>query len=143
MKNAGGQVHYTAPTGEDWTFTPSFARIEALGAPQQVVDLLASLFGANAEGDARYLLACLCDQEDPSPVLGWLDEERVDHTGFMPADLQILIARHLMQISLVGAGEALNRSEYQSILDIRSINYELTSPTWTAYMAHVKEIANG
>lgn len=139
----GGVVRYTAPTGEDWTFAPSFARIEALGTPQEVVDLLAGLFSARAGEHARYVLANLCDQDDPLPALGWLDADLVDHPGFLPVELQIVMARYLMQTSLLSAGDkVLGLPEYQSILDMPSINYTLTSPTWTAYMDRLKEMKN-
>jgi hypothetical protein len=143
MHVEGGAVRYTALPGEDWTFAPSFARIEALGTPQEVVDLLAGLFGGRAAEHARYVLACLCVQDDPLPALGWLDASLVDHPGVIPADMQIVMARYLMQVSLLAAGEGvLSLPEYQSILDMPAINYTLTSPTWTAYMEHVKELAN-
>lgn len=138
----GGVVRYTAPTGEAWTFAPSFARVETLGTPQEVVDLLAGLFGARAAEDARYLLTCLCDREDATPVLGWLDEARVSHAGLMSEAMQIALAQYLMQLSLCGAGaKVLSQPEYLSILDMKFMD-RAPSPSWTAYIDSLKEMAN-
>jgi Family of unknown function (DUF6246) len=65
------------------------------------VELYVALHGPRADREASYVLACLCDQEDPTPLVGWHDSEG-HHPGMMPATEQILIARHLMQHGIVG-----------------------------------------
>lgn len=96
-----GLVRASASDGAEFTFRPSFARIAALGSPHEIVALFAALHGQNAAADAAYVLACLCDQEDPTPLIGWRDEAGW-HAGGMPADEQVIIARHLMQHGICG-----------------------------------------
>lgn len=96
-----GFVRASAGDGTEFTFRPSFARIAALGSPHEIVSLFAALHGQNAAQDAAYVLACLCDQEDPTPLIGWRDEAGW-HPGSMPADEQVIIARHLMQHGICG-----------------------------------------
>lgn len=105
-----GFVRAQAVDGTEFTFRPSFGRIAALGSPQEIVALFAGLHGAQAANEAAYVLACLCDQEDPTPLVGWHEEERGSngrprprwHAGTMPAAEQVIIARHLMQHGIVG-----------------------------------------
>ena len=96
-----GFVRATASNGSEWSFTPSFARIAGLGSPHEIVALYAALHGQNAAQDAAYVLACLCDQEDASALIGWRDDAG-HHTGTMPEAEQIVIARHLMQHGICG-----------------------------------------
>lgn len=104
-----GFVRATAGDGSEWTFTPSFARIAGLGSPHEIVDLFAALHGEDAPAAAAYVLACLCDQDDPTPLIGWrdADDPAADvgggvHPGLMPAAEQVIIARHLMQHGICG-----------------------------------------
>lgn len=96
-----GFTRATTSDGAEWTFTPSFARIAGLGSPHEIVALYAGLHGQNAAQDAAYVLACLCDQEDPLPLIGWRDEAG-QHPGAMPEAEQVIIARHLMQHGICG-----------------------------------------
>ena len=96
-----GFVRAVASDGAEFTFRPSLARIAALGTPQEIVSLYAGLHGPRAAQDSAYVLACLCDQEDATPLVGWMDEQGF-HAGLMPPDEQIIIARHLMQHGIVG-----------------------------------------
>lgn len=96
-----GFVRAVASDGAEFTFRPSLARIASLGSPQEIVSLYAGLHGPRAAQDAAYVLACLCDQEDATPLVGWTDEQGF-HAGLMPPDEQIIIARHLMQHGIVG-----------------------------------------
>jgi hypothetical protein len=96
-----GYVRATAGDGTEYTFAPSLSRIASLGTPQQIVSLYADLHGPRATQDAAYVLACLCEQDDPTPLIGWSDGDG-QHPGAMPADEQIIIARHLMQHGIVG-----------------------------------------
>lgn len=97
-----GFVRAQAEDGTEYTFRPSLGRIAALGTPQQIVALYAGLHGERAASEARYILAALCDQDDATPLIGWLDERLGDHPGLMPPAEQIIIARHLMQHGIVG-----------------------------------------
>jgi hypothetical protein len=97
-----GFTRATTADGREFTFRPSFSRISTLGDPHAIVRLYAGLFGARAAEDARYVLACLCEQDDPLSVLGWVDEDLKLHTGVMPEAEQVILARHLMQHGIVG-----------------------------------------
>lgn len=96
-----GFVRAVASDGAEYTFTPSLARIASLGAPQEIVRLYAALHGPGAAQDSIYVLDCLCDQEDVTPLTGWLEGDEW-HAGLMPAGEQITIARHLMQHGIIG-----------------------------------------
>lgn len=91
----------TSEGGAEYTFRPSFARIASLGSPHEIVALFAALHGPDAEADATYVLACLCDQEDATPLIGWRDEAGW-HQGSMPAAEKVIIARHLMTHGICG-----------------------------------------
>ena len=96
-----GFVRAVASNGAEFTFCPSLSRIASLGTPQEIVSLYAGLHGPRASQDAAYVLACLCDQEDATHLVGWMDEQGF-HAGLMPPDEQVIIARHLMQHGIVG-----------------------------------------
>lgn len=96
-----GFVRAQLPDGREWTFTPSFGRIAELGDPFEIVRIYAALHGERAAAAARDVLAMLCDQEDPTPLVGWLDEGDA-HPGAMPVREQIILARHLMQHGICG-----------------------------------------
>lgn len=102
-----GFVRAQVSDGREWSFTPSLARIASLGSPREIVSLYAALHGPDAEKAAPYVLACLCDQEDPSPLLGHTDAKPdgkglIHVPGLMPAAEQALIARHLMEHGICG-----------------------------------------
>src|SRR6188474_1019431 len=65
-----GLTTATTSDGREFTFRPSFGRIAALGHPHEIVALFADLHGPRAEIEARYVLATLCDQDDPLPLIG-------------------------------------------------------------------------
>lgn len=96
-----GYVKVTASDGSEFTFAPSFGRIATLGSPQEIVRLYADLHGARAVDTATYVLACLCEQDDPTPLVGWMDREG-PHAGLMPASEKVILARHLMQHGIIG-----------------------------------------
>lgn len=116
-----GYVRATASDGTEYTFAPSFSRIASLGSPKDIVSLYAGLHGPRAAQDASYVLACLCEQDDPMPLIGWRNDG-VYHTGLMPDSEQIIIARHLMQHGIIGKAkpgkgdgqfsDSFNASEY-------------------------------
>ncbi|WPB58644.1 DUF6246 family protein [Xylophilus sp. GOD-11R] len=118
-----GYVRACTPDGSEFTFAPSFGRISGLGDPQAIVALYAGLFGPRAEDDARYVLACLCEQDDPTPLIGWAEaggNELTLHAGAMPAVEQVLIARHLMQHGIAGKarpGQAEGNGKYSDRFD--------------------------
>ena len=96
-----GFVRATTGDGRVFTFTPSLGRIASLGSPHEIVSLYCSLHGPHAEKEAAYVLACLCDQEDPTEAVGWHDDEG-KHPGLIPPDEQVILARHLMGHGIVG-----------------------------------------
>ncbi len=96
-----GFVRAITAEGTEWTFTPSLGRIAALGAPHEIVELFAALHGPHAAQAATYVLAGLCDQDDPAALIGWRDEAG-HHAGAMPDVEQVILARHLMQHGIVG-----------------------------------------
>lgn len=97
-----GFVRAVAPDGTEYTFTPSLARIASLGDPHSIVKLYADLHGPRAEIEAGYVLACLCDQDDPTPLIGWIDSDGLRNHGTMPAAEQVILARHLMHHGIIG-----------------------------------------
>lgn len=98
-----GFVRLSAPDGSVYTFNPSFARIASLGHPHEIVALYAELHGAHDKAilAARYVLACLCEQDDVTPLTGWLGPDGF-HPGMQPDFEQITIALHLMNHGTVG-----------------------------------------
>lgn len=96
-----GFVRVQTGEGEAWSFTPALGRVAALGSPAEVVELYGALHGANAPQEAAYVLAGFCDQEDATPLVGWLDEMGW-HDGLMLPAERIVIARHLMQHAICG-----------------------------------------
>lgn len=96
-----GFVRASTSDGREWTFRPSLARIASLGDPQEIVALYVALHGPNAEAEAAYVLACLCDQDDATPLIGWRDEQGW-HDGEMPPAERAIIALHLMRHGIVG-----------------------------------------
>lgn len=108
-----GLVRAMSGDGQEFTFSPSFARIAALGSPQEIVRIYADLHGANAPATAAYVLACLCDQEDPSPLIGWFDFEPDPSAtmparwreGAMPPAERVIIAMHLMRHGIIGKAQ--------------------------------------
>jgi hypothetical protein len=105
-----GLVRAVAGDGAEFVFRPSFGRIAALGAPHEIVELYAGLHGPDAGPKAAYVLACLCDQDDATPLIGWRDETGW-HVGGMPEAEQIIIARHLMRHGIIGKAKPAKRGE--------------------------------
>lgn len=101
MLPEAGFVRAVMGDGTEFTFRPSFARIASLGSPHEIVAIFAGLHGPHAEKDAAYVLACLCDQEDPSPLIGYLGEAGWV-PGAMSGDEMVIIAQHLMRHGIVG-----------------------------------------
>ncbi|WP_343639033.1 DUF6246 family protein [Roseateles sp.] len=97
-----GFVRAVDSDGREWTFRPSLGRIASLGTPHEIVAIYAGLHGPKAATEAAYVLACLCDQEDASPLIGHIAEGGEWVAGLMPPDEQVIIARHLMQHGIVG-----------------------------------------
>lgn len=116
-----------AATGDglEWTFTPSLGRIASLESPEGIVRLFADLHNdARAEATARYILACLCDQDDATPLIGWVGGDLSSVPGAMPPAELVLIARHLMVHGIVGEsrpgadrGEAEQGGRYSERFD--------------------------
>jgi hypothetical protein len=137
-----GFVRVRAGDGSEFTFTPSLGRIAALGSPQEIVQIFAALHGADAAAQAAYVLACLCDQEDPTPLIGGWDVGLLQPetplwqpiVGLMPQGEQILIARHLMRHGIVGIaapgsveGEYGDRFDASDYVSAASVHLGLSS----------------
>ncbi len=95
--------------GREYTFRPSFGRLAELGTPHDLIALYAALYGPRADDAARSVLAGLCDQDDPLPLIGGEYVDAEDHTaparvvpGLMPPTERVIVARHLMQHGMVG-----------------------------------------
>jgi hypothetical protein len=99
-----GYVAAQAPDGREWSFTPALGRVAQLGRPAEIVQLYAELHGPRGADAAAYILACLCDQDDPSELIGWRDEAGL-HPGAMPAAEQIIVAQHLMRHGICGTSK--------------------------------------
>ncbi|MEY2655413.1 MAG: hypothetical protein RLZZ524_2441 [Pseudomonadota bacterium] len=109
-----GFVRAVAGDGREWTFTPSLGRIAALDDPAGIVRLFADLHSeSKAEAAARYVLACLCDQDDATPLIGWIGDDLSGVPGAMPAAEQVVIARHLMVHGIVGSAKPGARGSQQ------------------------------
>jgi len=102
MLTEHGLSRVVMPDGREFTFRPTFRRIAELGRPREVVQIFRGLFGQQALLNARYVLAVMCDQDDVSPLIGWLDLEQGWQPGSMPAQEQICMAAHLMRHGMVG-----------------------------------------
>ncbi len=118
-----GHVQAQTSDGSEWSFTPSLERIAGLGTPREIVALYADLHGPRAPQCAAYVLACLCDQEDPSKLIGWHeadpdakpDKPRLRWVqGLMPEAEQVVIARHLMQHGIVGKAKPGGEAKSQA-----------------------------
>lgn len=90
------------PDGQEFTFRPTLGRIAALGRPHEIVEIFRSLLGSRALLDARYVLASLCDQENVTPLIGWMDLEHGWQSGAMSAAEQVCLAAHLLRHGIVG-----------------------------------------
>ncbi len=96
-----GYARATAPDGAEWTFAPSLSRIAGLGSPEEIVKLFADLHGPRATSAATYVLICLCEQDDTTSLLGYVDEAG-GAPGAMPAAERVIIAKHLMTHGVCG-----------------------------------------
>lgn len=102
MLVADGFVLVQASDGSEFTFTPSFSNLARLGEPAEIVRLYVDLHGPRADREAAFILTTLCDQEDPTPAVGWLSLEDGWVDGFLTPESRLVIARHLMQHGMVG-----------------------------------------
>ena len=96
-----GFVRVQDGEGREWSFRPSLGRIASLGDPQEIVAIYARLHGEKAAQEAAYVLACLCDQDDATPLIGWVDEQG-EPPGLMPPGEQVIVAQHLMRHGIIG-----------------------------------------
>lgn len=104
-----GFTRATTSDGAEFTFTPSLSRIAAMGTPRELVALFAAVHGPDAARHASFVLACLCDQEDATPLVGGEQIDARDPKapavrlpGLMPEAEQIILAQHLMRHGMVG-----------------------------------------
>lgn len=114
MLVADGFVVVQDGDGREFTFTPSLVNIARLGEPAEIVSLYVSLHGAKADSDSAFILSTLCDQEDPTPAVGWHSEENGDpvwHEGFLGFEARVLLARHLMLHGIAGKAKPGQQSQ--------------------------------
>lgn len=101
-----GLTRVTGRDGREYTFRPSFARIAELGSPPQIIQCYAGLYGQGALAMARYVATTLADDEDVTPLIGWLEpgngDELIDREGDMSPAEVTFVARHLMRHGVVG-----------------------------------------
>lgn len=109
----------TDSQGRAWSWRPSFGRVSRLGSPDELIGLYAGLYESKAAEIAKYILVGLCDQEDLTPLIGWIDGDCVSHAGEMSIDDQILIARSLMRHGLVGKAKPKNEASGQYSSEVR------------------------
>ena len=146
-----GYTRAATEDGQEFTFRPSFGRIASLGGPHEIVSLYAALHGPRATQEAAYVLACLCDQEDCTPLIGSVTPE--GHVpGAMKAAEMVLIAQHLMRHGIVGTAkpgtqdgkysDSFDASEYVSAarvhLGLSSADAEALSMTEFQQMLRMK-----
>lgn len=99
-----GYTRATTADGAEFTFCPSLGRVARLGHPGEIVQVFAALFGEHALREARYVLAVLCEQDDVTPLTGWLGDDGW-HDGAMPEQELVGIAVHLLKHGLVGTAK--------------------------------------
>jgi hypothetical protein len=99
-----GYVKAQAPDGTEYSFVPSLGRVAELGSPEQIVQLYADLHGPKAESVSAYILAVMCEQENPFPLIGWHDVDGW-HDGVMPSSERVIIAGHLMRHGIIGTAK--------------------------------------
>ena len=95
--------------GDEWSFSPAFARLADLGTPREIVALYVELHGPAPGMAARYVMGVLCEQDDTHALLGHVTvgstahwEVPTYHPGLMPEAEQVILAQHLMRHGIVG-----------------------------------------
>lgn len=93
--------------GSRYSFRPSFGRIATIGDPHDIVATFVALHGPGAPAASAHVMACLCDQDDPTPIIGCWEEApgqrgMVFRDGAMPASERVILAQHLMRHGIVG-----------------------------------------
>jgi len=117
---------YDGKEVREWTFSPSLAGMASLGSPTEIVELYGALHGPLAVRAAMYVLAALCDQDDPFDLIGYVgligdgpELERVP--GLMPASEMVVMAQHLMRHGIVGkakpGGQGQQQGKYSDRFD--------------------------
>jgi hypothetical protein len=90
--------------GKEYVFSPTFANIDKLGTPEDVVSVYGGLYSLNPDvciRAAMLVLTC-CGDDDAVDVVGYLDAKLSRVDGVMPITEMIIIARHLMKHGIVG-----------------------------------------
>lgn len=108
-----GLTRATMADGREFTFRPSFSRLARIGTPAGIVKAYVDLYGPNAVEEAIHILACLCDEDDVTPLVGWLDGDGQRHEVAMPTVHQVILARHLMRHGIVGKAQPEKQTDGQ------------------------------
>lgn len=83
-----------------------------MGSPRELVQLFTAVHGPDAAKHAPYVLACLCEQEDASELIGWHAPSGYV-LGAMPAAEMVVIAQHLLRHGMVGMATPEGQSKPQ------------------------------
>jgi len=105
-----GYTKVTTSDGQEFTFRPSLGRIATMGNPRELVELFAAVHGPQAAKRAPYVLACLCEQDDPTPLIGW-HAPKAYVAGAMPETEMVVIAQHLLRHGMVGGAKPGGRAK--------------------------------
>jgi len=120
-----GYTQATTGDGQEYNFCPSLGRIASMGSPRELVELFAAVHGPDAAKHAPYVLACLCEQEDATPLIGGevLDIDQTQTPpkiksvkaikAAMPAAEMVVLAQHLLRHGMVGMATPGGQSKPQ------------------------------
>ena len=103
-----GHVRAMTQAGAEFVFSPALSSMAAIGSPAEIVQTYAELHAEEERFCVRaahaVLFACVVDCEDLSELVGWLDDEG-HHSGLMPNDEQVALAKHLMKNGIIGKAQ--------------------------------------
>ena len=100
-----GHVRAMTQAGAEFVFSPALSSMAAIGSPAEIVQTYAELHAEEERFCVRaaraVLFACAVDCDDLSELVGWLDDDG-HHSGLMPNDEQVALAKHLMKNGIIG-----------------------------------------
>jgi len=93
--------------GKEYVFSPTFANIDKIGTPEDVVRVYGELFSNSPIICLRSVMLVLicCSGDDAVEIVGSLDANLSRVDGVMPVTEMIIIARHLMKHGIVGTAK--------------------------------------
>ena len=99
--------HVIAKLAErEFVLSPTFAHIDRIGDPHEIVETFAMLHSLSASVSVRTAMLVLtcCSDDDLTDLIGYYDETLARIAGAMPASEMLIIARHLMTHGIIGKG---------------------------------------